>query len=191
MNSPTHVVANLLCAGRGRPELLLPVALGAFAPDAPMFVLYAFERFVFGRPEEWIWTVGYYQAYWQDTVDLFNSLPLTLVAAVIALALKRRAWAAFFASMAVHALCDLLVHHGDAHRHFWPLSDWRFASPVSYWEPQHYGRWFSAAELVLGVAGALWLRRTHAAVAWMRRFAVALLVSYAALIAVVVFVWRG
>ncbi len=52
---------------------------------------------------------------------------------------------------------DLPVHHDDGHRHFFPLSDWRFASPVSYWDPEHYGRIVGTAEAVFVVAGAGWL----------------------------------
>ena len=37
---------------------------------------------------------------------------------------------------------------------FWPLSDWKFVSPVSYWNPAHYGDWFGMFETVLGIAMA-------------------------------------
>ncbi len=48
------------------------------------------------------------------------------------------------------------------------MSDWRFRSPVSYWDPAHYGRLAAAAELLLGLALLLWLlrrARTRGAVA--------------------------
>jgi hypothetical protein len=31
------------------------------------------------------------------------------------------------------------------------LSDWRFHSPVSYWDPRHYGRVFEPFEFALAV----------------------------------------
>ena len=36
----------------------------------------------------------------------------------------------------------------DAHRHFYPLSDYRFISLVSYWDPRHYGTVAMPAELL-------------------------------------------
>jgi len=51
----------------------------------------------------------------------------------------------------------LPVHHDDGHRHFFPLSDWRFESPVSYWDPAHYGHIFLWIELLLVAAGTVWL----------------------------------
>lgn len=191
MNSPSHVVASLVLLGRReQPRLLLPIALGSFLPDVPMFGLYFYERVIRAQPERWIWSTGYYQDYWQDTIDLFNSLPLMALAAAVAYALRSPWWVAFCASMAVHASADLLVHHGDSHRHFWPLSQWRFDSPVSYWDPAHHGRLFSALELSGGLVGCFWLRR-HYRRTWVRHLAVVLAAAYAATILIVIFLWSG
>jgi len=59
------------------------------------------------------------------------------------------AWGLFFASMVLHHLCDLPLHHDDAHRHFFPFSNIRFTSPVSYWDRNHYGTWGALLELGL------------------------------------------
>jgi hypothetical protein len=48
--------------------------------------------------------------------------------------------------MLLHSLGDLPLHHDDAHRHFFPFLDWRFSSPVSYWDPEHHGQWVSLIE---------------------------------------------
>ncbi|NEO26580.1 MAG: hypothetical protein F6K03_06700, partial [Kamptonema sp. SIO4C4] len=34
-------------------------------------------------------------------------------------------------------------------RHFYPLSDYRFISPVSYWNPKHYGAIIALLEVIL------------------------------------------
>ncbi|MEM7565947.1 MAG: hypothetical protein AAF321_01825 [Pseudomonadota bacterium] len=52
----------------------------------------------------------------------------------------------------LHLALDAPVHVDDAHRHLWPLGDWRFRSPVSYWDPDHHGRLASAVEALLGLA---------------------------------------
>ncbi|MEM8865925.1 MAG: hypothetical protein AAGF31_10325 [Planctomycetota bacterium] len=38
-----------------------------------------------------------------------------------------------------------------------PLTNWRFESPVSYWDFNHYGRWTLPTELLLTVAGCIYL----------------------------------
>jgi hypothetical protein len=60
--------------------------------------------------------------------------------------------------MVLHHLEDLPLHGEDAHRHFWPLSNVRIFSPISYWDARSYGWLGSGIELVLLLAasGYLW-----------------------------------
>jgi len=67
----------------------------------------------------------------------------------------------FFALAAlIHMATDLPVHAEDAYRHFWPLSDWRYYSEFSYWDPDHNAAWVSRFEclLALGCVAILWQR---------------------------------
>jgi len=57
------------------------------------------------------------------------------------------------------SLHPLALHHDDAHRHFLPLSGFRFESPISYWDPAHYGLVFGAVELAGVVVGSIVLIR--------------------------------
>ena len=54
-----------------------------------------------------------------------------------------------FLSMILHSLGDLPVHNDDAHRHFFPFSNYRFISPFSYWDRKHYGSIVSVVEMLL------------------------------------------
>ena len=54
-------------------------------------------------------------------------------------------------------MCDFLLHHNDGHRHFLPFSDFRFVSPVSYWDPRHYGGIVAPLEALLAVGACGWL----------------------------------
>ncbi len=146
---------------RADSTLVLPAVLGAIVPDAAMFIFYVFEKFILRTSERDIWTTQYFLPAWQDFFDLFNSVPLTLVAMIIAMYMGRRGWAIFFASMLLHFACDLPVHHDDGHRHFWPISDWRFESPVSYWDRKHYGIYAASVELVIFVISYLVSLRAH------------------------------
>ena len=162
MNTPSHLILNLCALGHGRPaDPGVPIAIGAVLPDAPMFVFYAVEKLVLGVSEATIWTTDYFAPGWQDFFDLFNSLPLLAVGLTVTLITQNRWWALLFGSMVMHCLLDLPFHHDDAHRHLFPFSDWRFASPVSYWDPDHYGQIAAPLEAGLGLAGCAILWRRH------------------------------
>jgi membrane-bound metal-dependent hydrolase YbcI (DUF457 family) len=67
----------------------------------------------------------------------------------------------FLLGWAGHVAVDFLTHVEDSRPVFWPLSDWEWSSPVSYWNPAYYGREFFLAEhgLILLTMSALLLRR--------------------------------
>ena len=162
MNTPAHAVLNLLVLGRRhRRELFWPIALGAILPDLPMVFFYGYEKGFLGTAERTIWSQSYFDWGWQAFFDVFNSLPLLVLAAALCWRMKWPRASIFFASMVLHSLCDLALHHDDAHRHFFPLSDWRFASPVSYWDPRYHGGIVSVLEVALVMAGSIWLFRVY------------------------------
>lgn len=140
MNTPAHIVFNLLCLGRHRStNLVTSIIMGGVLPDAPMFVFYFVEKVIRGSSEPYIWGQAYYQIHWQNFIDIFNSLPIMAFGFLFAFWASSQVGMLLFASMALHALGDLPLHHDDGHRHFFPFSNWRFESPVSYWDPDHYG----------------------------------------------------
>lgn len=162
MNTPAHVVVNLLCLGRrDQSQILTPVVLGAVLPDAPMFLFYFVEKVILGKPERIIWTQSYYQESWQNLIDLFHSLPLMFVGLLISVWVHSKVGGLLFPSMMLHVLGDLPLHHDDAHRHFFPFSDWRFRSPVSYWDPNYYGRIVTQLEILVVIVGCVILFRTY------------------------------
>jgi hypothetical protein len=73
----------------------------------------------------------------------------------------------------LHLGFDFLLHNDDGRAHFWPLSNWIFQSPVSYWDPDHYGNIAGAIEVAASLlcCGVLWLRFKGR---WMRGLIVAL-----------------
>ncbi|MBW4656365.1 MAG: hypothetical protein KME20_25475 [Kaiparowitsia implicata GSE-PSE-MK54-09C] len=157
MNTPAHVVINLLGLGRQDTAVVLsPVVIGAILPDAPIFIFYFYEKVIRNMPEAWIWRVGYYQPHWQNFIDVFNSLPLIGLALAIAYWQRSQFGILLCLSMVLHIAGDLPVHHDDGHRHFFPFSNWRFESPVSYWDSNHYGNIFSVIE-ILAVVASCWV----------------------------------
>ncbi len=161
MNTPGHMVVNLALIGKKqKPGLTFPIFFGALAPDIPIFLFYFFQKIVLKIPEMEIWRDVYFQSNWQNLFDAFHSIPIILAALLISRAGKREKTAMFFASMLLHTLFDLPLHNDDAHRHFFPLSDFRFLSPVSYWDPNRYGQLGAFGELTVVTAAsiAVWRR---------------------------------
>lgn len=132
---------------------------GALLPDLPILCFYAYQSLVVQNPEQFIWTQAYFDPDWQALFDLFNSLPLIALFAALAWRARARGAFVFFCSMALHCLGDLPLHHDDGHAHFFPISSWRFESPVSYWDPRYHGHFVLLGEMLLIVGGAYALTR--------------------------------
>lgn len=130
-------------------------------PDLPVYLFYAGDRFLTRAPEAQIWSVDYFSSAWQPIIDALHSFPLILIAFGLARYLKTARWEAFSASLFLHALGDFPFHHEDAHRHFFPLSDYRFHSPISYWDVRHHGALGAAIELIFVLAAAAQLCRLY------------------------------
>lgn len=161
MHTPGHATVNLALIGSYTDPRLAPwVFAGAVLPDIPIFVLYARER-LRRTPEEEIWRVHYQKRFWQDVIHGMHSLPLGALGLALCLWARWSPGAAFFTSALLHALSDLPIHHQDAHRHLWPLSHYRFISPLSYWDVRHHAKVVAAVELTLVAACALLLAYRH------------------------------
>lgn len=176
MNTAAHAIVNLLLFRKSiRETHVFAIISGALLPDAPMFIFYFWAKLQ-GLSERVIWRDSYYDAGWQNLFDAFHSFPLLGLAWLLAWRARMQVLCIFFASMLLHSLFDFPLHHDDAHRHFWPLSDFRFASPISYWDPAHYGQFMAPLELLVVVAGGAWLLRTAESVKLFRSVAAILFI---------------
>lgn len=64
----------------------------------------------------------------------------------------------FLASCLLHTAVDIPVHHDDGPLIFWPLQwSYRYMSPLSYWDPNHYGGTVMLFEAVLFFGLLGWL----------------------------------
>ncbi|MEM9738490.1 MAG: hypothetical protein AAF829_01380 [Pseudomonadota bacterium] len=161
MNTPAHLIAaSALLARRGDTARNGWVIAGALMSDLWIFIFFAWAAGVQGLPGDVIWEQAYWTEPWQTIGAIFNSAPIALLIILSGIVFKRSFLLAFGLAMALHILLDLPLHADDAHRHFWPLTDWRLISPVSYWDPNAHGRWGILLEcsIVLAGATALWLR---------------------------------
>jgi hypothetical protein len=186
VNTPAHAVLNLVLLGATKePRRAPPVLVGAVLPDLPIVVLYAYER-LRGMSEVWIWRTAYYDPRWQAVIDALHSFPLILAVLGAALLLGWPRLVLICASMMLHAAVDFFLHHDDAHRHFFPLLDWRFSSPVSYWDPRYFGNITAPTEAIGVVAACALIARTTRAPS-VRCVVGTIAVLY---VAYLVFAWR-
>jgi len=173
MNTQTHMLlASALFArpGRENRQCNATVLGGALLPDAVIFVMFGWSKLI-GAPESEVWSNWYFNPPWLTAIDWMNSLPLfaglLLVGWVMpknqmALAGLSSALILFALAAITHLLGDLPFHVDDAHAHFVPFTEWRYVSPLSYWDPRYYGNILALAELALGLTliAVLWRRFT-------------------------------
>lgn len=181
MNTQTHMLMGAALFGRPMPKLAWAAAVGGVAPDIPMYLIVAGLRMVgypmreiFDRLywSDW-WqianAIGHSFLLWGGLAavslvllprpwsDRFAARPEPTGGhdepAPPTGRLERLApqLLALSASALLHSAIDFLVHRDDGHMHFWPLTEWRFQSPVSYWDPAHGGNWFGLFEAAVGI----------------------------------------
>ncbi len=161
MNTPAHLVLSAGLFARPDAQRVTAAALfGGLLPDLSLYLIGAWSMTVGGQSAETFFRETYYSAWVQQVMAVDNSILLWALAAVLALALRSAAGVAFGLSGLLHVVTDFLLHNDDARQHFWPLSDWVFVSPVSYWDPDHHGTVFGALETmgVLAILTLLWRR---------------------------------
>lgn len=175
MNTQSHVLMGALLFGRKMPNLAWAGALGGLVPDLPMFAIIGYLR-ASGRQFEEIFGKLYWEHWWQVANAVGHNFILWSAVCVSGYLASRSKSAsrqkqgalafAFSGAALLHSSVDFLCHRNDGHMHFWPLTEWRFVSPISYWDSAHYGNQFALFETTLGVLSAILLFRTfrHSAV---------------------------
>lgn len=150
MNTALHIVINLSVAYRAkrRQTPIAPVVLGAVLPDLAMLVFFPWYKFR-GFAEEEIWSTLFFDPNWQFVFAIFNSIPICLFFFVLFWWYRHENLTFFVGSMILHQVVDFFTHSKDAHMHFWPFSEYRFYSPISYWNPENFGFWVTCLELIV------------------------------------------
>lgn len=161
MHTPAHMfVGAALFAKAGRPAVTRAAILGGLLPDVPLILMVGWSLWVMRLPPGVVFDRLYFSDAWQAVFAIDHNLWLWGIGAALALALRAPVATAFTLSGLLHAVTDFLLHHDDARRQLWPVTDWVFQSPASYWDPAHYGRVVGPLELLLcaALAVVLWRR---------------------------------
>lgn len=161
MNTPAHLLLGAAAfGGRGRKRVVWAAFAGGLLPDMSLYVLAGVSLALLGIPARVVFDELYFSDLWQTIFAIDNSF--LLWGMLLGLALWRRSdWAiALTASALLHLALDLPLHHDDGRPHFWPVTDWVFESPYSYWDRGQGATWIAPLELAVALgAGALLLWR--------------------------------
>ena len=135
MNTPAHLIFG--AAAFSKPERkgsLTAALLGSFAPDFSLYFMVAFSIWWKGIPASTVFREYYYSDEWQSIFAVDNSFVLWGILAGIALWRRWHLVAVFAGAALLHLVFDFPLHTHDARQHFWPITDWMFHSPFSYWD---------------------------------------------------------
>jgi hypothetical protein len=142
------------------------IVFGGFIPDLSLTMMVLVTRFPqWSSANLWRKPDGlYWQEPWQTFSAISNSIPLYIGLTLLFVLLARRwaiagALALVAGACLIHVLGDLPVHADDAHVHFWPFTDFRFHSPISYWDRRYYGDVVGYVEIGIGLVLAVMLWR--------------------------------
>lgn len=166
-----------------------PIATSAFlwggaVPDLPLIVMTVGTATWFTLVRDWSLRVSlehvfddlyFTDPWWKLANNLLQSPVMLLLWFGVAVLLRRRSpelgrralW--FLAGVALHVAVDIPVHHDDGPLVLFPF-DWetRIQSPISYWDPEHYGGVVGAIEYAAMLGMTLYLLRYHVR-GWWRR----------------------
>ena len=161
MNTPTHLIMSaVLFAKPEQHKVTRAALLGGFIPDFSLYFMFFWHQFILGTPTKTIFDELYFSNYWQKIFAIDNSFIVWGFFIGVAWSLKSRWIIAMIGGAFIHLLCDFPLHANDARAHFWPLTMWRFESPISYWDSNYNGNILSTLEifLVCVMLGILWRR---------------------------------
>lgn len=180
-NNGSHASAKLF----QHRSIYIAIVFGSLLPDLSLFIMFGYAVLT-GVPSSVIWSEMYYADFWQWLGALSNSIPIYLTLSVLSIIYVRAAaskrhtspsvqssqphkrvakveYIVLTASLAAlaHCLTDLPLHHDDGHPHFWPFSQWIYASPVSYWDVRHHALIWVPIECIAGLffIAVIWQRR--------------------------------
>lgn len=158
MNTPAHLIFGLAAFGKPDSGKVTMAALaGALIPDASLYLLAGAHLLILGTDPQVVFGQLYFSETWQAIFRVDNSIVLWGIALAFAV-WARSAWSiALCGAALLHLGLDFLFHVDDGRAHFWPLTTWIFESPVSYWDPNHYGRVVGAIEVLVSAVICVWL----------------------------------
>lgn len=170
MNTPAHLIIGAAAFARPDSDRVTLAALtGALLPDLSLYMLAGWHLIVLETPARVVFGELYYSSAWQRIFGIDNSFVLWGIACGIAFRFRSRWGLALTGSALLHLALDFPFHTHDARMHFWPLTDWKFHSPMSYWDGARGGDiigWIEMS-LVTGLTTGLFWRFRRSLWRWL------------------------
>jgi len=170
MITPSHLIYSWAVAKASKSEPDRPRTLaflvGALIPDTPVYLFFFINGLILGYGHEKLWDDMYFNSGWSIAFTVSHSLlfwPLLLAVGVYC---KKKIIQYISMSALLHITVDFLVHTDDAYKHFWPLTDWRFISPVSYWNRAEYGQYIGVLDSVIVLGLLAYLATRYHTLPW-------------------------
>ena len=174
MNTPAHLIFGLTAFGApDRRAVTAAVLAGAVLPDLSLYVLSIWHLQVLGTSPEVVFGQLYYSEGWQAIFRIDNSFVIWGLGFGLAVMARSPVFIGFCGAGLLHLALDFPLHNDDARAHFWPVTNWKFISPVSYWDPRHYGNVMGVIEVSAAFLAGIWLWRRFKG--WIMRAFIALL----------------
>lgn len=168
MNTPAHLIFGLTAFGLPERKAVTAAALaGAMIPDLSLYLMVGWHMRVLETPPQVIFGELYFSDAWQSVFRVDNSMVLWGIALVLGVMARSQVVVALCGAALLHLVLDFGLHHDDGRAHFWPITDWIFASPVSYWDRNHYGGIVGPIEVFVSLACCVWLWHRYTGW-WMR-----------------------
>ncbi len=135
-------------------------ALGGVLPDLSLYLMAGVSLFVLQIPPSRVFGELYFSPAWQSVFAVDNSFVIWGLGLAVALGLRSAPAIAMTGAGLLHLATDFSLHNDDARQHFWPLSDWVYESPLSYWDSHHHAASVAPLTLltVLISAAVIWRR---------------------------------
>lgn len=176
MYTPAHLIFGAAAFGQPQHRWTLIAALaGGLAPDLSLYLMVGWHLLVLQTEARVVFGELYFSDTWQAVFSVDNSFVLWGAVLAVALWQKWRGLTAFAGAALLHIALDFPLHAGDGRPHFWPISDWVFDSPLSYWDGHHHAGWIGPVEMTLCVVFVILLWRRVPLWPWRITFGVLLL----------------
>ena len=162
MNTPAHLIFGLAAFGKPESKAITAAALvGALIPDFSLYAMAGWHLNVLGTSPQVVFGELYFSDAWQGIFRIDNSIILWGIGLALAVMFRSGVAFALCGAALLHLGLDFLLHNDDGRAHFWPITNWIFASPVSYWDPDHYGNIVGPIEIALSLAACAYLWRRY------------------------------